>query len=100
MMKIVSIVTVMVVLTMGFVNPSFAEWDSSFDHDGDGVIALGDFALLAAHWLETEPSVPGPDITWVYIDDDGSGMVDGNGNPINEGGFTGYMSKYETTNAQ
>jgi formylglycine-generating enzyme required for sulfatase activity len=39
-------------------------------------------------------------IVWVYINDDGSGMKDGNGNPINQGGFTGYISKYETTNAQ
>ena len=41
-----------------------------------------------------------PDITWVSIDDDGSGMKDSDGNPISQGGFTGDMSKYETTNAQ
>jgi formylglycine-generating enzyme required for sulfatase activity len=41
-----------------------------------------------------------PDITWVSIDDDGSGMKDSNGDPISQGGFTGEMSKYETTNAQ
>jgi formylglycine-generating enzyme required for sulfatase activity len=41
-----------------------------------------------------------PLMTWVYIDDDGSGMKDEDGNPISYGGFTGYMSKYETTNAQ
>ncbi|AQQ09893.1 Serine/threonine-protein kinase pkn1 [Sedimentisphaera cyanobacteriorum] len=35
--------------------------------------------------------VTAPDITWVYIDDPG---VSGHE------GFTGYMSKYETTNAQ
>ncbi len=39
-------------------------------------------------------------MVWVYIDDDGSGMKDENGSPIDKGGFTGYMSKYETTNAQ
>lgn len=41
-----------------------------------------------------------PDITWVYVNDSGAGMKDENGDPIDEGGFTGYMSKYETTNAQ
>jgi formylglycine-generating enzyme required for sulfatase activity len=39
-------------------------------------------------------------MVWVYINDDGSGMKDYNGNPISHGGFTGSMSKYETTNAQ
>jgi len=39
-------------------------------------------------------------MTWVSINDDGSGMKDWNGNPIDEGGFNGEMSKYETTNAQ
>ncbi|ARN57388.1 formylglycine-generating enzyme family protein [Sedimentisphaera salicampi] len=40
-------------------------------------------------------------MTWVYIEDDGSNMKDTAGNPIDgQGGFTGYMSKYETTNAQ
>jgi formylglycine-generating enzyme required for sulfatase activity len=57
-----------------------------------------DFAIMAQYWLASEPNTP--DITWVYIDDDGSGMKDYNGNPIDEGGFAGYMSKYETTNAQ
>ncbi len=39
-------------------------------------------------------------ITWVYINDSGAGMKDSNGNPISMGGFKGYMSRYETTNAQ
>jgi formylglycine-generating enzyme required for sulfatase activity len=39
-------------------------------------------------------------MSWVYIDDSGAGMKDSNDNPISQGGFTGYMSKYETTNAQ
>lgn len=41
-----------------------------------------------------------PDITWLWIDDSGAGMKDMDGEPIDEGGFTGFMSKYETTNAQ
>ena len=41
-----------------------------------------------------------PDITWVYVNDSGAGMKDKNGDPIDEGGFINYMSKYETTNAQ
>ena len=39
-------------------------------------------------------------MVWVSINDSGTGMKDINGNPINQGGFSGYMSKYETTNAQ
>lgn len=39
-------------------------------------------------------------ITWVSINDSGAGMKDDNGNPISHGGFSGWMSKYETTNAQ
>ncbi len=39
-------------------------------------------------------------MTWVSINDSGAGMKDGDGNPISHGGFTGEMSKYETTNAQ
>ncbi len=41
-----------------------------------------------------------PDMTWLYIYDNGSGMKDVYGEPIEHGGFTGFMSKYETTNAQ
>ena len=37
---------------------------------------------------------------WVSINDSGAGMKDEGGNPISHGGFTGEMSKYETTNAQ
>jgi len=55
------------------------------DSDGDG---LGDAC--------DEPD----GMVWVFIDDSGAGMKDEYGNPISDGGFTGYMSKYETTNAQ
>ena len=44
--------------------------------------------------------VPVPVITWLSMNDSGAGMKDGYGNPVYEGGFTGEMSKYETTNAQ
>ncbi|ARN57684.1 formylglycine-generating enzyme family protein [Sedimentisphaera salicampi] len=89
-----------VFLCISIMCSSFAEWDPAFDHDGNGVIGIGDFAMLAAHWLESENSNPAG-MTWVYIDDDGSNMKDYDGNPIDgHGGFTGYMSKYETTNAQ
>jgi formylglycine-generating enzyme required for sulfatase activity len=39
-------------------------------------------------------------MVWVSINDSGVGMKDQDGNPISHGGFTGEMSKYETTNAQ
>ncbi|AQQ10190.1 Serine/threonine-protein kinase pkn1 [Sedimentisphaera cyanobacteriorum] len=52
--------------------------------------------------LVSEGAVGDPlGMTWVYIEDDGSNMKDPSGNSIDgQGGFTGYMSKYETTNAQ
>ncbi len=40
------------------------------------------------------------EMVFVSINDNGSGMKDGNGDPISQGGFNGEMSKYETTNAQ
>jgi hypothetical protein len=91
------------------------------DLSGDNFVNFTDFAILASHWLETcsEPdycggadyyhdgqvdsddlsylsenwltgSVP-PEMVWVYINDPG---VSGHER------FDGYMSKYETTNAQ
>ncbi|OXU14777.1 SUMF1/EgtB/PvdO family nonheme iron enzyme [Sedimentisphaera salicampi] len=142
-------------LCLSIMCSSFAEWDPAFDHDRNGIIDIGDFAMLAAHWLESEmvtvPEISGLEqsqaeaaiisagltvgsvteehsstvaeglvisqsplagesiavgsavdfiislgedptgMTWVYIDDPG---VSGHE------GFTGYMSKYETTNAQ
>jgi len=39
-------------------------------------------------------------MVWVSINDSGAGMKGEDGNPISRGGFTGEMSKYETTNAQ
>ena len=61
------------------------------DVTGDCRVDFADFAVFASQWLDE--SLPDPcGMEWVYIDDPG---VDGH-----EGGFTGYMSKYETTNAQ
>ncbi len=84
---------IIIVSALVFVFPCLvmAEWDVNYDHDGDGVIGIGDLAMLAAHWLETEPELPDPDIIWVSISDPG---VSGHE------GFNGDMSKYETTNAQ
>ncbi len=55
------------------------------DINEDGMVDIQDFAILASHWRGS------PDITWVSINDHG---VSGHE------GFTGQMSKYETTNAQ
>lgn len=79
-----------------------ADWSASsaFDYDGDGIIGLGDFAIFASHWGQMEPELSGPDVAWVYIDDSGVDMKDSGGNPISKGGFSGYMSRYETTNSQ
>lgn len=58
----------------------------SADIDGDGLVTLEDVAILAAQWLSGSPAIADYDgIEWVTIDDPG---------------FHGQMSKYETTNAQ
>ena len=78
----------------------------SADLTGDCFVDFNDFAMMAAQWpatdfndvavmanqwlLEGVPIDP-CNLVWVYIDDPGV--------PGHEG-FTGYMSKYETTNAQ
>ena len=81
-----------------------ANWDpdcdiadaNSISDPNYSVIDERDLAVLAANWLWTGLDEMG----WVYIDDSGAGMKDRDGNPISHGGFTGEMSKYETTNAQ
>ena len=80
----------------------------SADLTGDCFVDFNDFALIAIDWPTTDfddvavmanqwltgdpcdPCIP-DGMVWVYIDDPG---VSGHE------GFTGYMSKYETTNAQ
>ncbi len=64
------------------------------DFNDDGTVDILDFVIFSENWLHPSGMV------WVYIDDDGFGMKDINGNPISHGGFTGFMSKYKTTNAQ
>jgi formylglycine-generating enzyme required for sulfatase activity len=58
-------------------------WSEGADINGDGIVEYKDFAIMAKYWLASEPNIP--DITWV---------------DINDPGFVGEMSKYETTNAQ
>jgi formylglycine-generating enzyme required for sulfatase activity len=78
--------------------PTFSACPSA-DLTGDCFVDMDDFSLLAGQWLTVYDSsdlaamalewltagTPEPDITWVSI---------------SETGFTGQMSKYETTNAQ
>jgi hypothetical protein len=69
-----------------------SQWPDVYD--------FNDFAVMASQWLtEGVPNDP-CNLVWVYIDDDGAGMKDDTGKPISQGGFTGEMSKYKTTNAQ
>jgi len=70
------------------------------DINGDCEVNLQDLAIMASEWLTQGFPEDPADMVWVSIDDDGSGMKDENGNSISQGGFTGLMSKYETTNAQ
>lgn len=70
--------------------------ESPADLNDDCIVNLGDFVILAQEWLlNGNPFDEGYTellpIMWVYIDDPGI--------PDHEG-FTGEMSKYETTNAQ
>ena len=58
------------------------------DLDRNCILDLWDLMIFADSWLATEPNAPDPnvpDMTWVSINDEG---------------FNGEMSKYETTNAQ
>jgi hypothetical protein len=94
----VSISLVVLVFSGGF---AIADCPSA-DLTGDCFVNFEDFALMANQWLDVYDgydlkSLANQWLTglarmeWVYIDDPG---VDGHE------GFTGYMSKYETTNAQ
>lgn len=63
---------------------------SSMDFTGDCRVDFKDFALFAKQWLDK--GIPDPDgMVWIHINDSG---VSGHER------FDGYMSKYETTNAQ
>jgi formylglycine-generating enzyme required for sulfatase activity len=62
----------------------------SMDFTGDCRVDLADFAMFAEQWL-TEGSMEIDDIVWIYTNDPGV---------FGHEGFSGYMSKYETTNAQ
>ncbi len=70
----------------------------SQEPSGDEFLAAGDPVCIVVSWGWND-LIP-PDITWLWIVDSGAGMIDKDGEPIDEGGFTGFMSKYETTNAQ
>ncbi len=95
-----TIFVVVILWASGFGLSCFAACPSA-DLTGDCIVNLEDFALLVSQWLDE--GVPFPvlnGMTWVSINDDGSGMKDADGNPISHGGFIGEMSKYEITNAQ
>jgi hypothetical protein len=67
------------------------------DLTGDCYVDFEDFAVLATQWLDAGMPDP-PGMVWVSINDPG---VDDNGDSIpDHEGFSGKMSKYETTNAQ
>jgi len=66
------------------------DWCNSADFDRLGSVNFVDFCLMATQWLTGDPGAP-DGMVWVSINDPGV--------PGHEG-FTGYMNKYETTNAQ
>ncbi|MBN2018825.1 MAG: hypothetical protein JW749_01220 [Sedimentisphaerales bacterium] len=64
----------------------------SADLTGDCFVDFTDFAILTSQWLTGEGDPNGPmGMVWVRINDSGVYGYEG---------FNGYMSKYETTNAQ
>ncbi len=70
------------------------------DLSGDCYVGLADLAIMASQWMTGGVPDDPQNLVWVSINDSGAGMKDEDGNPISYGGFTGEMSKYETTNAQ
>jgi len=80
------------------------------DTDGDGVEDCVDNCPAISNPDQVDSNGNGlgdacdsddPDgMVWVSINDSGAGMKDEFGNPISHGGFSGQMSKYETTNSQ
>ena len=77
-------------------NTPTANWnpDCDISDPSDGFIDEIDLEVLAANWLWTALD----DMVWVYIEDPG---VDDTGDSVpGHEAFNGYMSKYETTNAQ
>jgi formylglycine-generating enzyme required for sulfatase activity len=89
MYRIIQKHVVGMVLVLSLTLPSFSACPSA-DLTGDCRVDLEDFAILAAQWL-TE-GLPEPQgIVWVDINDPG---VSGHE------GFSGQMSRHETTNAQ
>jgi formylglycine-generating enzyme required for sulfatase activity len=89
--KISSILIALIVIAVSG-NFCFAACPRS-DLTGDCRVDLKDLAVMASEWLTEGIPVPEgpPGMEWVQIDDPGI--------PDHEG-FDGYVSKYETTNAQ
>lgn len=77
------LLTTVLASVLCFGKPMFAACPSA-DLTGDCKVTLEDFAIMASQWM-TEGTMAIEDIVWVHIDDPG---------------FAGEMSKYETTNAQ
>jgi hypothetical protein len=61
------------------------------DFDGNESVEYADFGMLAGNWGELGPMPEPENMIWVAVSDPG---VPG------RGGFTGYISRYETTNSQ
>ena len=91
-MRIARIILSVIIAALCLINSpiSLAACPKS-DLTGDCFVDLEDFAIMASEWLTGDTPDPNVMMVWVYIDDPG---VEGHE------GFTGEMSKYETTNAQ
>ncbi len=114
-MNIRATLTLMLLICIGSGSSVIADCPSA-DLTGDCFVNFEDLAIIGAQFLNgydwndvntlsnqwliegvpTDPCI----MVWVDVNDSGAGMKDDDGNPISHGGFTGYMSKYETTNAQ
>jgi formylglycine-generating enzyme required for sulfatase activity len=78
---------VLLIVTVVLTNCSFLQANQA-DINKDGRVDFRDIAIIANNWLWT---VQPDGMVWVSIDDPGV---------VGHEGFTGEMSKYETTNAQ
>ena len=65
------------------------QWCGGADLHSNGIVDFQDYVVMAPQWLTEGTDEPA--ITWGYINDPGISGHEA---------FNGYMSKYETTNAQ
>ena len=95
-MKKASLLVIGILLASLINVATFAACPSS-DLSGDCKVNFDDFALMASEWVTTYDANDLADMAFEWLTE---GTFDKVWIPISGAGFTGEMSKYETTNAQ